>query len=76
MSGRHDVFLHCQILVTGLIIGAFIWLVLRAMAKRKQRPRRRRTDENFHYRSCEFCMYSYPSECGRYGCPNCNGEGL
>jgi hypothetical protein len=25
---------------------------------------------------CEFCSYVYPDECGRYGCPNCLGEGM
>lgn len=25
---------------------------------------------------CEFCGYWFPEELGRYGCPNCNGEGL
>lgn len=26
--------------------------------------------------SCEFCGYTFDAECGRYGCPNCLGEGL
>lgn len=25
---------------------------------------------------CEFCGYEFPESCGRYGCPNCEGEGL
>ena len=25
---------------------------------------------------CEFCGYRFPAELGRYGCPNCQGEGL
>jgi Zn finger protein HypA/HybF involved in hydrogenase expression len=25
---------------------------------------------------CEFCGYEFPESCGRYGCPNCNDEGL
>lgn len=25
---------------------------------------------------CEFCGYEFDAECGRYGCPNCEGEGL
>jgi len=25
---------------------------------------------------CEFCGYEFPDSCGRYGCPNCEGEGL
>jgi len=26
--------------------------------------------------NCEFCGYEYDEDCGKYGCPNCNGEGL
>lgn len=26
--------------------------------------------------SCEFCGHEFPEELGRYGCPNCEGEGL
>ena len=26
--------------------------------------------------ACEFCGYEFDEACGRYGCPNCNGEGL
>lgn len=25
---------------------------------------------------CEFCGYEFPEHLGRYGCPNCEGEGL
>nr|HPL80701.1 DNA cytosine methyltransferase [Burkholderiaceae bacterium] len=25
---------------------------------------------------CEFCGYQFPESCGRYGCPNCEGDGL
>ena len=25
---------------------------------------------------CEFCGYKFPEHLGRYGCPNCEGEGL
>ena len=25
---------------------------------------------------CEFCDYEFDGACGRYGCPNCLGEGL
>lgn len=25
---------------------------------------------------CEFCDHHFPEELGRYGCPNCEGEGL
>lgn len=25
---------------------------------------------------CPECGYEFPDECGRYGCPNCCGEGL
>jgi hypothetical protein len=25
---------------------------------------------------CEFCSASFDQACGRYGCPNCCGEGL
>ena len=25
---------------------------------------------------CPFCEHEYPDECGYYGCPNCEGEGL
>jgi rubredoxin len=25
---------------------------------------------------CEFCGYEFSDELGRYGCPNCEGEGL
>ena len=25
---------------------------------------------------CEFCGYTFEADAGRYGCPNCNGEGL
>lgn len=25
---------------------------------------------------CEFCGYEFPEELGRYGCPNCEGDGL
>ena len=25
---------------------------------------------------CAFCGYEFPAECGFYGCPNCEGEGL
>ena len=25
---------------------------------------------------CEFCGYEFPESCGRYGCPNCEGDGL
>ncbi len=25
---------------------------------------------------CEFCEYQFDADAGRYGCPNCNGEGL
>lgn len=25
--------------------------------------------------SCEFCGFDYPEGLGRYGCPNCCGEG-
>lgn len=25
---------------------------------------------------CQYCGYEFPDECGKYGCPNCNGEGL
>lgn len=24
---------------------------------------------------CEFCGYEFPEELGRYGCPNCEGDG-
>lgn len=27
-------------------------------------------------RRCEFCGHSFPDKLGRYGCPNCNGEGM
>ena len=27
-------------------------------------------------RRCEFCGYAFDERCGRYGCPNCEGEGL
>jgi len=27
-------------------------------------------------RICEFCGHEFDNACGRYGCPNCNGEGL
>jgi len=27
-------------------------------------------------RRCEFCGYEFPDSLGRYGCPNCLGEGL
>lgn len=38
----------------------------------KQRP-----NLNFgKLRKCEFCGYEFPDELGRYGCPNCCGEGL
>lgn len=26
--------------------------------------------------TCEFCRYRFPERLGRYGCPNCEGEGL
>jgi hypothetical protein len=25
---------------------------------------------------CVFCGFKYPQELGRYGCPNCLGDGL
>ena len=25
---------------------------------------------------CHFCGYEFDEECGKYGCPNCHGEGL
>ena len=25
---------------------------------------------------CEFCGYAFPESCGRYGCPNCECDGL
>jgi hypothetical protein len=25
---------------------------------------------------CAFCGYAFPAQCGKYGCPNCNGDGL
>lgn len=25
---------------------------------------------------CEFCGHEFPEELGRYGCPNCEGNGL
>ena len=25
---------------------------------------------------CEFCGYEFSDDLGRYGCPNCEGEGL
>ena len=25
---------------------------------------------------CQFCGYEFDGACGKYGCPNCNGEGL
>lgn len=25
---------------------------------------------------CEFCGYEFSEDLGRYGCPNCEGEGL
>ena len=25
---------------------------------------------------CQFCGYEFDDKCGKYGCPNCNGEGL
>ena len=25
---------------------------------------------------CQFCGYEFDDNCGKYGCPNCNGEGL
>jgi hypothetical protein len=25
---------------------------------------------------CQFCGYEFPDACGKYGCPNCLGEGL
>lgn len=25
---------------------------------------------------CEACGYCFPSRLGKYGCPNCHGEGL
>jgi len=27
-------------------------------------------------RECEFCTHQFPPELGRYGCPNCESEGL
>jgi hypothetical protein len=27
-------------------------------------------------RICQFCSYVFPDKCGKYGCPNCNGEGV
>lgn len=27
-------------------------------------------------RKCHRCGYPYPDELGRYGCPNCHGDGL
>jgi DNA (cytosine-5)-methyltransferase 1 len=27
-------------------------------------------------RKCEFCGHEYDEDCGRYGCPNCEGGGL
>ena len=26
--------------------------------------------------TCIFCAHEFTAECGAYGCPNCNGEGL
>jgi len=26
--------------------------------------------------ACEFCGHEFDEGCGRYGCPNCLGEGL
>lgn len=28
------------------------------------------------YRRCEFCRFEFREDLGRYGCPNCHGEGL
>jgi len=25
---------------------------------------------------CQFCEYEFPDGLGKYGCPNCHGEGL
>jgi hypothetical protein len=25
---------------------------------------------------CAFCGHTFPAQCGKYGCHNCNGEGL
>ena len=25
---------------------------------------------------CEFCEHEFDEDLGRYGCPNCHGEGL
>lgn len=25
---------------------------------------------------CQFCGYQFEEDCGKYGCPNCNGEGM
>jgi hypothetical protein len=25
---------------------------------------------------CQFCEYEFPDGLGKYGCPNCYGEGL
>lgn len=32
--------------------------------------------EELAHTSCDFCGYGFDATCGRYGCPNCNGEGL
>ena len=25
---------------------------------------------------CKYCGHDFPEKCGKYGCPNCNAEGL
>jgi hypothetical protein len=32
--------------------------------------------ETIVLRACFACGYKFPEKLGKYGCPNCNGEGL
>lgn len=48
------------------------------MARREHLRLQEKADRRCHqvFVLCLFCGYEYPESLGRYGCPNCHGEGL
>lgn len=49
-------------------------LMVQAPSRKKKHRGRDLPEMKPGFRRCEFCGYEFPDECGRYGCPNCEGD--